>query len=252
MKKILITTPVYQNIKIFKEYLWSLNRLEIPEGYEIHKYFYLYNANNIKKFLKFNEYEIFNNEIELKKQDTDYIWKQKNYDAISQMRTKALVKAREENYDYIFSVNSDIILHKKTLIDLISENKEIISKIYWTSYDKENPWNMIPNCYDERDRNHKMIYRNPLIHYKFIGTYEVGVTYGATLISSKVFNEPLIDYYPIKVLSSSFLEDYSFCVKCKCIFPKLKIYINTLHPGKHLCTEEDYKNWIDWEKKEWN
>ena len=34
MKKILITAPVHQDIKIFKEYLWSLDRLEIPEGYE--------------------------------------------------------------------------------------------------------------------------------------------------------------------------------------------------------------------------
>ena len=51
MKKILITAPVHQNIKVFKEYLWSLNRLIIPEGYEVHKYFYLHNADNLKKFL---------------------------------------------------------------------------------------------------------------------------------------------------------------------------------------------------------
>lgn len=251
MKKILITAPIYQDIKIFKEYLWSLSKLIIPEGYEVYKYFYLYNTEKFKKFLQPNEYEIFDNKIELKKNNFSYVWEQKDFDAISEMRTKALVKAREENYDYVFNVDGDIILHKNTLIDLISENKEIISKIYWTAYNKEKPWDMIPNCYDELNREHKMVYKNNLIHYKFIGTYEVGVTSGAVLISSKVFNEPLINYYPIKILSSSHLEDYSFCVKCKCILPDIKIYINTLRPAKHLYTEEDYNNWIKWEKKEW-
>ena len=32
MKKVLITAPVHQNEDIFKEYLWSLNRLFIPEN----------------------------------------------------------------------------------------------------------------------------------------------------------------------------------------------------------------------------
>lgn len=251
MKKILITAPVYQDIKIFKEYLWSLDRLEIPEGYEVHKYFYLYNANNLKKCLQSNEYEIFNNKIELKKNDIKYIWEQKDFDGISKMRTMALIKAREENYDYVFNVDANIILHKKTLIDLISRDKDIIGKIYWTSFDEERPWNAIPNCYDDRDREHRLIYRNNLIHYKFIGTYEVGVINGVTLISSKIFKEPLINYYPIKILSSSYSEDYSFCIKCKCIFPNIKIYIDTLHPAKHLYTKEDYDNWMKWEKKEW-
>ena len=59
MKKILITAPVHQDEETFKEYLWSLNRLEIPDNYEIHKYFYLHNSKNLKKFLNLNEYEIF-------------------------------------------------------------------------------------------------------------------------------------------------------------------------------------------------
>ncbi len=252
MKKILIAVPVIQqDIKIFKEFLWSLNKLEVPKNFEIHKYFYLYNSNNIKKFLQPNEYEIFDNKLELKKTDFNYIWDQKNFDAISEIQTKMLIKAREEKYDYLFNINSNIILHKKSLIDLLLENKDIIGKIYWTSYNKEKPWEKIPNCYDGINHAHEIIYKNNLIHYKFIGTYEVGIIKGATLISSKIFNEPLINYYPIKILSSSYLEDYSFCVKCKCVLPDIKIYINTLHPAKCLNTEEDYNNWIKWEKQEW-
>ena len=130
MKKILITAPVHQNENIFKEYLWSINRLELPEGYEIHKYFYLHNANNLKKFLSSNEYEIFKDNTRIEQSDKTHIWKTENFTAVSQMRTLALEKGRKEKYDYIFSVDSDVILHKNTLIDLLSREKDAIAKVY--------------------------------------------------------------------------------------------------------------------------
>ena len=251
MKKILITAPVHQDIKIFKEYLWSLNRLEIPEGYEVHKYFYLHNADNLKKFLKLNEYEIFNDNIQIKQDDKTHIWEKENFNIVSKMRTKALEYARENDFDYIFSVDSDVILHKKTLIDLISREKDAIAKIYWTAWNNEQPWNIMPNCYDSRDEEGKLIYFDDYNKYKIIGTYETQVTGAAILISSRVFNEPLINYYPIKILSSSYWEDFAFCIKCKCIIPNFKFYIDTIHPAKHLYRKKDYDIWIKQEKKQW-
>ena len=251
-KKILITAPVHQNIKIFREYLWSLDRLKIPEGYEIHKYFYLHNANNLKKFLQPNEYEIFNNNTIVEENNITHIWKQENFNAVAQMRTKALEYARKNNFDYIFSVDSDVILHKNTLIELLDKKKDIISKIYWTVWNINQPWLYMPNCYDGRNEDGIIIYNNGLDKYKILGVQETGVTRATILISSKIFNEPLIDYYPIKILSTSNWEDYAFCVKCKCIFQNLKIYIDTSNPIKHLYREEDYNNWIKNEKKLWN
>jgi len=252
MKKILITAPVHQDAKIFKEYLWSLNRLEIPEGYKIERYFYLHNADNLKKFLKPNEYEVFKDNTEVKQSDITHIWTQENFSAVAQMRTKALEYARENNFDYIFSVDSDVILHKETLVDLLSREKDIISKIYWTAWNSEQPWIMMPNCYDGRNEKGQIKYKDGIKKYKIIGTYETGVTGAAILISSKIFNESLINYYPIKVLLTSYWEDYAFCVKCKCIFPEIKIYIDTIHPAKHLYRKEDYDNWIKEEKQLWN
>lgn len=251
MKKILITAPVHQDIKIFKEYLWSLNRLIIPEGYEIYKHFYLHNAGNLKKFLNSNEYEVFNDNVEVQQSDLTHIWTQQNFSAVAQMRTKALEYARKNNFDYIFSVDSDVILHKETLIDLLNEQKDAIAKIYWTAWSAEQPWNLAPNCYDGRDSEGRICYFNNLNNYKIIGTYETGVTGAAILISSRIFNEPLINYYPIKILSTSFWEDFAFCTRCKCVIPDIKFYIQTMHPAKHLYRKEDYENWIKWEKKTW-
>ena len=187
----------------------------------------------------------------IKENDITHIWTQDNFNAVAQMRTKALEKARNEKYDYIFSVDSDIILHKETLCDLLAREKDIISKIYWTARNAEQPWALYPNCYDFRDDNDNIGYDQDINKYKIIGTYETEVTGAAILISSKIFNEPLINYYPIKILSSSFWEDYAFCIKCKCLFPDLKIYIDTIHPAKHLYRQEDYENWIKGEKEQW-
>lgn len=252
MKKILITAPVHQDIKIFKEYLWSLNRLEIPEGFEVYKYFYLHNADNLKKFLQPNEYEIFKDDTKIEESDRTHIWKQENFSAVSQMRTKALQKAREENFDYIFSVDSDVILHKNNLIELINDDKDIVAKMYWTIFDSNIPYLSMPNCYDYINEKGQRIFKKGMNNLKFLGLHEIGVTGACTLIGKRIINEPLIDYLPIKIFSYSKWEDYAFCIKAYSVIPDVSIYVDNIHSPKHLYRKEDYLEWINKEKKEWN
>ena len=251
MKKILITAPVHQDIPIFKEYLWSLNRLEIPENYEVHKYFYLHNCEELKKFLKHDEYEIFKDNVKIENNEKTHIWKKENFSAVSQMRTKALEYARKNNFDYIFSVDSDVILHKNTLIELLNSNKEVISNIYWTAWSNDNLENIMPNCYDGRKKNGNIFYYTDFKEYNNPGIYPTNITGAAILISSKIFNNELINYYPIEMLSTSYWEDLAFYTRCKCIYPNLQFYINTKYPAKHLYRENDYKKWIKEEKEKW-
>ena len=60
MKKVLITAPVHQSEEIFKEYLWSLDRLIIPPDVEVSRFFYLHNCENLTTFLDKKEYLIWN------------------------------------------------------------------------------------------------------------------------------------------------------------------------------------------------
>ena len=249
MKKILITAPVRQDIRIFKEYLWSLNRLQVPEGYEIHKYFYLHNSGNLRKFLEIDEYKCVNDDTVYQYNDRTHIWKMENFKAVSLMRTMALEKARKENYDYVFSVDSDIILRKNTLIDLLEDDKEVVGKIWWTAYDKEQPWIIAPSCYDGRDTNGRMIVDN--FRIKEIGIHEIGTICGCTLISRKIFENSYINYFPIKNLSSSNWEDFAFSTRTHIIFPDIKFYIDTRYPVKHLYRLEDYELWKKEEKEKW-
>ena len=55
-KRILITAPVHQSEKIFKEYLNSLDHLIIPENYIVNRFFYLHNNPELKELLSPDEY----------------------------------------------------------------------------------------------------------------------------------------------------------------------------------------------------
>ena len=251
MKKILITAPVHQDIKIFKEYLWSLDRLEIPEEYEVHKYFYLHNAGNLKKFLQSHEYEIFNDNTKIEHTNT-HIWRQNNFNIVAEMRTKALIKAREEKYDFIFSIDSDTILHKTTLKELLKHNLSFVSKIHWTPWDSNKPYEFGPNCYDGRSAEGNIMFFEDINKFKTMGIYEIGSAGGCNLISKEIFNHPEINYYPIPILKSSYWEDFAFATRCKCVISNIKFYIDTINPVKHLYHEEDYERWIKKEKEKWD
>lgn len=251
MKKIMITAPVHQDAKIFREYLWSLNRLEIPEGYTIDKYFYLHNADNLKKFLQPNEYEVFKDETKVEHTNT-HIWTQDNFNVVSKMRTKALERARELKYDYVFSIDSDTILHKSTLKELLEHNLPFISKLHWTAWDINYPENIGPNCYDGRSAEGRIIFFLSPERFKEPGVYEVGSAGGCNLISKDIFNYKEINYYPIPILRSSCWEDFAFAVRCKCVIPNIHFYLDTKNPVKHLYHNSNYENWINMEKKTWD
>ena len=240
-KRILITSPVHQEEKIFKEYLYSLSHLIIPDGYKIDRYFYLHNCSNLSLFLKENEYEIIENKINLIKKER-HEWNSENFNIVSIMRTKALEKARKEKYDYIFSIDSDVLIHPKTLHYLLQDNKDIVSMAYWYKLNQ----GIAENFFDYE--NWKKL--KPTLEYCKKGVYEVGITGAATLIGERIIKNEKINYYPIDCISFSKWEDYAFCLKAQVLIPDVQIAIDTRLPCRHLYTEKDYNRWIK-DKKEY-
>ena len=251
MKKILITAPVHQSAKIFREYLWSLDRLIIPKEYEIKKYFYLHNSDNLKKFLNSDEYEIVKDNVQVKENEQTHLWTNENFSSVTKMRNAALDKARKEKYDYIFSVDSDVILHKNSLVELIEDNCDIVAKMYWTAFDNNYPWYLMPNGYDEFGEQGERIFKNGINNLKIMGLHEIGVTGACTLIGPRVINESLINYSPIPIVYNSKWEDYAFCLRTRCIIENAKICIDNIHMAKHLYRQEDFEKWIKEEKDLW-
>lgn len=243
-KRILIAAPVRQKKEVFIEYLNSINHLIIPKEYEVNKFFYLHNCPELNEFLQKDEFEnIYDSSEVLKEKNKQKQWTSKNFYALYQMRTALLRKASQENYDYLFTVDSDILLHPKTLINLLNDNKYVVGNMIWTKMEdsrigaicgKNEEW----GAYENLER------------FKKPGVYPVGWTCACLLISSKIFNNPNISYWPIKGIDNTGCEDYAFCLRTKCNFKNIQIWIDTKLPARHLYHEKDYERWMK-EKKEY-
>lgn len=242
-KRILIAAPVHQSKEIFKEYLNSLYKLKIPNDYIVDYYFILHNCEELKEFLNKNQYEIINNNINIhKEKNKQKIWNLENFNFLSQMRTKILNLASLKKYDYLFTIDSDILLHPNTLIQLLNDNKNIVGNMIWTKMDnqitaicgKNEEW----GPYENTD------------FLKQKGLYQIGWTCACLLINSKIFNNPNISYYPIYGVDNTGCEDYAFCLRIKCNFPEEDIWIDTHYPARHLYHEKDYERWMK-EKKQY-
>ena len=240
-KRILIAAPVHQSKKVFKEYLNSLYKLKIPENYTVDYFFILHNCEELKEFLNKDQYKIINNNIGFdKKINEQKKWNKETFNFLSQMRTELLHIAASNKFDYLFTVDSDILLHPNTLIHLLQDNKNIVGNMIWTKMN-----NQITAICGENEEwgayNDTSFLLKP-------GLYPIGWTCACLLISSKIFNNPNISYFPIYGVDNTGCEDYAFCLRVKCNFPEEEIWIDTYYPSRHLYHEKDYNRWMK-EKK---
>lgn len=240
-RKILIAAPVRQKEEIFIEYLNSLNHLEIPNDVEIKKFFFLHNCSELTKYLNKDEYELITDNSPLIKEiNQQKKWTKENFNAISSMRTLLLRKTAEEGYDYLFTIDSDILIHPKTLKLLLNDNKKVVGNMLWTKMEntrigaicgKDEEW----GAYSEEDL--LMLQNQP-------GLFPIGWTCACLLISSEICKNKNISYWPIPYVDNTGCEDYAFCMRVKCNFPDVQIWIDNRLPARHLYHEKDYERWM--------
>jgi hypothetical protein len=235
-KRILLSVPVRQRKNIFELYLKALNNLIIPNNFEITKYFYLHNSPELKTCLQKNQYEEITTSEEYKIDENTHYWNNLNLRIVAEIKNKIILKAIKEEFDYVFMVDSDLILHSKTLEGLINANKDIISNIFWTKWSK-NDIESLPNCWDF---DHYSFLPETLKQLKKPGIYKTGMTGASILIKTDVFKNK-VNYNPIKNLSF-WGEDRSFCIRAICA--GYQIWVDTNYPSKHLYRESDVEEYL--------
>ena len=230
MSKILITAPIRQDKETLMKYLESLNSLK-TEGITVGKLFYLHNCYEELKSYFDDETTLYNYEDDSKcvKNDITHQWYINNLNAIAKMKNEIIKYSLQNNYDYTFFVDSDLILHPNTLIhlhkNLIEMKEYVISEVFWTEWEKDsgafgsNAWD-----YDA--------YNGDQFKYKEKGIFNVGGTGACILINNKVFGLPNVNYSPIYNVSFTYWEDRAFCVRLAT--NGIKIFMDTNYPAEHL------------------
>ena len=233
MKKILITAPLRQDIDIFMEYQKGLDALEVPEGYEVRRFFVVNDCREIIPYIENAEYVVADTGKEYEKTGNDHLWTLELMRTMSDLRNRTITEMLTGGYDYWFSVDTDIVLDPRTLRTLIEADKDIVSEIFWTQAPSGRYW---CNAWMvDQAAGMKEDWKKP-------GLYRCGMTGALTLVKREVFTAG-VDYTPIPNIYSALRgEDRHFCVRAACA--GFELWIDSHCPAEHLYTRQVYEDYM--------
>ena len=227
MKRILITAPLRQDADIFEAYQEGLDRLEIPEGVEVSRFFVVNDCPGIEAHIRGAEYVIENGGGEYRKTNNDHIWTLDLMERMAELRNRTIREMLEGGFDYWFSADTDIVMDPRTLKVLLDADKDIVSEIFWTQAPNGRYW---CNAWMvDQSAGMTEEWRKP-------GLYRVGMTGALTLVKRKVF-EAGVSYARIPNIHQALRgEDRHFCVRAACA--GFEMWIDSHCPARHLYTRE--------------
>lgn len=233
MKRILITAPLRQDADVFREYQKGLDALQIPEGYEVSRFFVVNDCPEVIPEIRDAEYIIADNNEAYEKTHDDHLWTMSLMWRMAELRNLTIRTMLDGGYDYWFSVDTDIVLDQWTLYHLLEADKDIVSEIFWTVAPNGREWCnawMVDQSAGMREE------------WKKPGLYRVGMTGACTLVKRKVF-EAGVDYSRIPNIETALRgEDRHFCVRAACA--GFEMWIDSHAPATHLYTRELYEKFM--------
>ncbi|WP_348620776.1 glycosyltransferase family A protein [Paenibacillus polymyxa] len=253
-KKVLVGSPIRQNPSILKEFLESLRELE-QETIELSYLFIDDNDNPLSSKILLEFSESTANVMIHKNSSTDYYfrneithsWDEQLIWKVAQLKDIIIQIALEYNYDYLFFVDSDIVLHPRTIEQLKNTEKEIVSEIFWTKWYPDSPelpqvwltdqYNMSYKNRSEQLSQEEIAKRESefIRKLRVPGVYEVGGLGACTLISKSAI-EKGVNFKEIKNVSF-WGEDRHFCIRASAL--GISLFVDTHFPAFHIYREED-------------
>ncbi|MBE1447421.1 hypothetical protein [Paenibacillus sp. OAS669] len=257
-KSILIASPIHQKHEILEQFLLSLQQLNLT-SFQVDFLFVDDNDEYLSRKL-LNEFKVGNSSVEIvtanelteqelsfHKNETTHQWDENSISRVAQFKNYMIKSAINENYDFLFLIDSDLLLHPQTLVQLVNSKKDIISNIFWTQWQpgsQELPqvWEFDHYSQYKFQRGIKLSKQEIVSRTKeFLnklktpGVYEVGGLGACTLISRTAlcagvnFNE---------VRNISFWgEDRHFCIRA--VVLGFSLCVDTHYPAFHIYRMSD-------------
>ena len=232
MRKVLIAAPLRQDPKIFREYQKGLDSLIIPDDVTVDRFFVVNDCPEvIPEILDADWVEMSSENVTMYH---NHMWTGDLVNAMSVYRNMTIQKALEGGYDYLLSVDTDLVLEPHTLQVLLDADKDCVAGLFWTN-GWSNAW-----MYDQVSENNRPEWKRP-------GLYQVGGTGALFLIKRKVMAAG-VDYTPIPNLRKViFGEDRHFCIRAAC--HGFEIWADSHCQPVHLYTEDHYKRYMAGDEK---
>ena len=231
MTRVLIAAPLRQDAKIFREYQKGLDGLILPDGVTADRYFVVNDCDEIVPEIRNAAYDVINSENVTMYQN--HLWDNTLVSNMSTYRNMTVRRALEGGYDYLLSVDTDLVLEEHTLQQLLEDDKDCVAGLFWTN-GWSNAW-----MYDQAE-GYEPEWEKP-------GLYRVGGTGALFLIKREVL-EAGVDYTPIpNIRRAVFGEDRHFCIRAAC--HGFEIWADSHCIPVHLYTEKHYNQYMAGELK---
>lgn len=242
MKKILLFSPLCKPKKVLEVTLPSMiNQLHNDFGLDI----LFYNDNTTADAIDYVDgLSDHKKNIYVEKKWIDTIsnykkhnWTEDKVDRIIAIKNKAIAYAIQHDYDALFLVDADLVLHPSTLSHLNFLNKDFVFELFWTMFTDADF--VKPNCWDV----HSWVYTNPdtILQLKEPGTYKVGAGGACTLVSKNAL-EAGVNFTRISNMPYNG-EDRHICTRAEVL--GFDIYIDSHYPAYHI---HDPKNHVEGRK----
>jgi len=232
-KRVLIGGPVRQDETAFRLYLDALAKLDTT-GLEVDHAFILHNSPGLEPIIRgmFPRaiVEHYTDDSEFPR-GRERVWDLQTLGALIHMRNAILRAAH--GYDYVFMVDSDLLLHPSTLQYLVAADKPIVAEVFWTRWIPESP--ELPNAWTADDFHFS---ESDLENWRMPGLYRVGMAGGCLLVRSDVIASG-VTYTPIPNISWTIRDDRAFCIRAACA--GFEVWLDTHCPARHLYSEEDVR-----------
>lgn len=185
--------------------------------------------------------------LKLKKpEDVELHWAVTEDSVTYHARNMFVERALNGGYDYIFMLDSDMVLTEDALIRLLAHDKDIVSAL---AFKRRFPYE--PACLATAQiENNTPVFKN-LIDWIPDELLEIEATgFACSLFKTSVFEKMGDINWFLPTLE--FSEDYSFCIRAR--EAGFKLYVDTSlvagHIGTQVVYEEHYRQALKYIKKE--
>lgn len=177
----------------------------------------------------------------------EHTWTSDKIEKVAYYKNQMITYFLKGEWEYLFFVDADLVLHPQTLRNLIDNDKDIISNIFWTKWtenDRPLPQVWLKDFYTLYDAHMLRVISKEAIAKEegaFLeklrqpGVYKVGGLGACTLIKRKVL-ETGVHFGNIYNLSF-WGEDRSFCIRAVAL--GFELYVATHYPAYHIFRKEE-------------
>lgn len=259
MKRVLVGSPVRQKHTVLTQFLQGLEDVD-KTGFSVSYYFVddnvdpkssealaafasthdtvIVRGSDLTNLSQFSKYAI---------SEVKHIWDATSIRKVAYFKDSIIAYALENRFDYLFFIDSDIVLDRRTLQQLASRNVEIVSNVFWTQWQPN--WQLEPQCFwmpalarqsrapfsppiDPEEA--RQMQRDFFAKMRIPGLYQVDGLGACTLIAYSAL-EKGVRFQEIPNLSL-LGEDRHFCVRAGAL--GIPLYFDTVYPVYHIYREE--------------